>query len=62
MAVPVGVGEQRIELEYRPRSITAGAVLTGLGWMGFLLLPLLRASGLTRRTTKAPPPTPDPEA
>ncbi|MEE2713849.1 MAG: hypothetical protein VX913_13855 [Planctomycetota bacterium] len=62
MAIPIGVGEQKIELEYRPRSITVGVVLTGLGWIGVLLLPLLRAATSAQRTTRSLPDTSGPEA
>jgi hypothetical protein len=41
MAVPIGMGKQRIELHYMPPAITRGVVLTGLGWIAFLLLPLM---------------------
>jgi len=42
MAVPVESGEQRVVLEYVPASVTWGVVLTGIGWIGLLLLPLVR--------------------
>ena len=41
MTIPVGTGSQRVEVSYQPRAVTAGVVLTGLGWIGFLLLPLI---------------------
>lgn len=65
MAVPVGVGKQRVELEYTPRSITAGVLLTGLGWIGFLLLPLVPAARTRAQppaVSDTPPPASDPEA
>jgi hypothetical protein len=40
-AIPLVAGEQTIRLEYVPKSITLGGILTGFAWIGFLLLPLV---------------------
>lgn len=60
-AIPLQAGTQTIHLHYVPGSITAGGILTALGWIGFLLLPLVGSPG---RRPHAPdsPRRPEPSA
>ena len=59
-AIPLVQGTQTIRMEYVPTSITIGGFLTGLAWIGFLLLPLL--GGRRPRSPVSPrPPGPKDE-
>lgn len=66
MAIPVGEGRQHVEISYQPTAITTGVVLTGLGWIGFLLLPLFGpsrpASRRVSRSIEPPALTDEPPA
>ncbi|MAG55069.1 MAG: hypothetical protein CMJ83_02135 [Planctomycetes bacterium] len=62
MAIPVDAGKQIVELEYVPQSVTIGVVLTALGWIGLLLLPLVHPGGHRARNEERSPAPTEPDA